>query len=66
MRASEVLRWCYRHQCNLEFKSVQEGVALVVNTHKKKLYTLLLRNHDTVADDVCRFIEKISKDINLE
>lgn len=69
MKSSEVLRWCYRHNCDLEFKSDPAGVVCLVTTKRKGTIVcnkILLRDHDAVADDLCRFVEKLSRDLNLE
>jgi hypothetical protein len=69
MKAGEVLRWAYRHQVDFEFKKVPEGIQLNVTTKHKAVFTQhkkLLRDHDLAADEICRFIEKIATEFNLE
>jgi hypothetical protein len=70
MKAGEAIRWCYRHHANLEFDEDEAGVKMTVTVKRKKSiitrHTLLLRNHDTAADEVSRFLTKLGEELNLE
>lgn len=66
MKSSECLRWCWRHSVTLEFKRTGDLFISFKKKDKLIIEKLVLRNHDTVAEDICRHIDKLSTKYNIE
>lgn len=71
MKSSEVLRWAFRHSASIDFSKDEAGMMMTVTTKAQKkniivVRRLLLRDHDKSADDICRFVDALSTELNLE